>query len=686
MTILAAFLWIITWSTVAYGSADTPSIDVYATQTNQPIIVGSSPQIELAAYLLTLATDEAPRVGTPAWAHAYADTTQARNIPAVRLLRDLIAQGLPPATIYRFALLHTDPPEMTSRLRSLGRSVVTDDLKPILKRKSDAKTLLEGMRHAYDSGGIAQILHRYAKARGSMVRACQNALPGPAPLPELQEWTGMPPGNGTTYLVPSLLAQQPARFSVLLPDGNTAHISVLPMDEDGIPDQDAATLIRYEEATYWFLSPLFEQFHLELQEITRFRQDAEAQLAQAAVLYLLDRHRPTLLEAAHITFGGPSARLVPVFENGFKQWEAVKPRFPTLPVYLPELLDRAILSLEGSVELPRLKDPGFESWDGVVPREWSIEVIEPATEAPRPSSVDRVRGTRRDSSALRLAADADTNQWLGVVSRPVPVSAGDRITLQARMRARNVTPRGGRIRAAHLEIRVLSRDGALLRRIVGRDFLGTTGWERVNLEFIVPAAAETLRVACVLTMIGELSFDDIVMSIERSSLRRFIRNGGFEIGDEDGPTDWQVDVVAIQTQSGPSVRSLWSLDTDDPYEGTQCLRLEGNDTTGRWLEVRSTPLSVAPGQKVTVTGKMRSRNVTLGPRQHRHANLVLTFLNEKGLEVSSIESSLLEGTVETWVPVELEAIVPMDAVAVRIGCLLTMTGQLWFDDIHVSRR
>ncbi len=678
-------LWSALPSRVALAGPMDSVIDVRGGATQGAIVVGASPQIELAAFLLALASDERPALGTPAWAQAYSDTTALSSGPAIDVVKQMEADGFSQDTIYRFALLHTPPPVFDATFRNMDPALLTSDLQRLLKHKADTRRLTEGLRALYQAGRLEHILHRYAKARGSMIRACQQALPDGAPIEELITWTSMPREPGTLFLVPSLLAQQPVRFTLPLEGGAVAWISVLPMGEDGLPDQETAALIRYEEAAYWILDPLFQRFRGEITELARSRQDVTAQFTRAVVLALLDQARLALAEAARTRYLEPTALLVPEFEAGLRQWDAVRHRFPTLERYAPELLDRAVVSLEGSARLPRLRDPGFESWDGVVPREWGIEVVEPATEAPRPSSVTRVRGARRDSSALRIAGDATTNQWLGVVSRPMEVVPGDRVTIQARMRSRNVTPRGSRIRAAHLEARVLGRDGTLLRRVVGREFLGTTGWERVNIEFIAPASATSFHLACVLTMTGELFFDDIVMSVERPSMRRFLRNGGFEAGDEDGPVDWQVDVVSIQTQTGPSVRSLWNLDADSPFEGNYALHLAGDDNTGQWLEVRSGLLGVAPGQRVTLTGRMRARNVTLGPRQHRHANLVLTFLNERGLEISSLESPLVEGTQEEWIPVTIEATVPLEAVSLRVGCLLTMTGNVWFDDIHVWR-
>jgi hypothetical protein len=401
------------------------------------------------------------------------------------------------------------------------------DFQALRTHKSDTKRLTDGLRKLYVSGRLEPIQSRYSKARSAVVRAYQTAFPDDFPYSHLADWLLGSKTQPPLYIVPSLMAQSPAHFVLPLPDRSPPlRVSVVPMGAEGIPDAVDAALTRYGEVAFWVLEPIFRRYSLEMEELARTRQSLEPQLIWAIALNDLENEHPELVEEIHERYRGASFVLIPAFEEGIRRWEALRSRFPTLEPYFPELLEQGFSSVRGKSALPRLEDPGFEDWDGVVLRHWSTEVIEPALESPKPSTVARVPGIKH-GPALMLAGDSGTNQWLGVASQPTAVQAGDRVNIRAYMRANHVAPLGSRIRAAHIEARVTNLEGALLRRVSGREFLGTTGWEAVDIDFVVPATARYMQIACVLAMTGELYFDNIVMNVERASVWRFLRRNHF---------------------------------------------------------------------------------------------------------------------------------------------------------------
>lgn len=672
---------------VAMASAPLPTLELPPADTKTPLIqVAVSPQLELAALVFELASAHAPTIDTPARVDAYSNAGSLSQSHAIQLARQLEPQGLTREALSRYLLFHGPPPLLPLKNRVVQELLPAAEARLLRENKSDFKRFSESLRKLYQAARLDKLLERHQTTLRSAVDAYASAFPGDAPLTELIELSGEPAQAGPIFLVPSLLATSPQRLRVPLEHAQTPfRVSVLPVGDPSNLTSEAH-FARYTEVAHWALEPVFKRFSRELQEASGIHLPITEQLARALYFSAQGAARPAEVAAWRKTSLSAGYSLIPALEQKLTPWLANRGEWPTLSHFMPELLEHASLVAEGKAQVPTLSDPGFERWNGAVLDSWTVEVVEPAFSGmPRPSNLARVRGEPRSGYALLLSGDKQTNEWQGVVSEPLPVIPGDKVTVTGRMRSQDVKAMGKRVTASHLEAKVLNRDGAVLRRVLSREFVGTTPWEDVKLEFVVPAGADRMHIAAVLVMVGELYVDNISLSVERPTVRRFLRNGGFETLSANAPSGWEPVVAARLSQSGPSVASRWELDYDSPAEGKASLKLAGDAQTSQWLEVRSTPVAVSPGQRVTLSGMTRSKGVTLAPRQHRHANLSVTFLSASGAEITTFETPALEGS-SGWKPVELEVVAPLESVKLRVGALLTMSGEVWFDDVHLSRR
>lgn len=648
--------------------------------------VAFSPQLELAAMVAELASNHAPVIDTPPRVDAYSNAGALAQSSAIQLYRQLETLGMTRESLHRYLLLHSAPPTLTLK----GR-VILDGLPPAEARllhdsKSDLKRFSESLRKLYQVSRLEKLMERHGRSLETAVNAYASALGDQAPIKELLELTADPPPDSPIYLVPSLLASSPVRFKASIEGpGSPYRISVLPLNDLSNLHSESA-FMRYTEVGWWVLEPTFKRFAHEMQEASGIGLPLSEQVIRALYFVTQASNRSDEVSAWRSASLAAGYSLIPAIEEKLKPWLADRGAWATLGQYLPEVMEHASLVYEGKASLPRLNDPGFEKWNGAVLDQWSVEVVEPALSGqPRPSTISRARGEARNGWALMLSGDKQTNEWQGVMSEPLLVLPGDKVTVSGRMRSVNVNASGRRVTAAHLEARVLSRDGAVLRRLVSREFVGSHDWEDVRFDFTVPAGSDRMHLGAVLAMPGELYFDNVNVSVDRPEVRRFLRNGSFESMTGNGPTGWESGIAARQTQSGPTTASRWELDYETPAEGKASLKLAGDAQTSQWLEMRSAPVAVSPGQRVTLTGITRARGVTLAPRQHRHANLTITFLSATSAEIATFETPALEGSTG-WKPVELEVVAPLEAVNMRVGCLLTMSGELWFDDVHLSRR
>ena len=107
------------------------------------------------------------------------------------------------------------------------------------------------------------------------------------------------------------------------------------------------------------------------------------------------------------------------------------------------------------------------------------------------------------------------------------------------------------------------------------------------------------------------------------------------------------------------------------------LRLEGEESTERWLALTRT-VPVGDAKWIRISARMRTRSVS--PETARFQNCNLFFRFGRG---PLMGTRILSGTNDS-VRVARRLEVPDDADEITVGCLLSMPGKVWFDDVMIE--
>jgi len=164
---------------------------------------------------------------------------------------------------------------------------------------------------------------------------------------------------------------------------------------------------------------------------------------------------------------------------------------------------------------------------------------------------------------------------------------------------------------------------------------------------------------------GSVWFDELELE-EFSSA--FVDNPGFEIVDEFGkPNYWIQDL-----------KEGWSVDTDNPYEGENCMKA----TVGwGWL---SQEIPVKPEKDYTL--RVYSRSDIIIPREEGDWNtfLVLECLNK---EEEIIEKNMVQLNVPySWKPQVISIHAPENTEKMRIKLAKRHgEGSVWFDELKIVK-
>lgn len=147
-------------------------------------------------------------------------------------------------------------------------------------------------------------------------------------------------------------------------------------------------------------------------------------------------------------------------------------------------------------------------------------------------------------------------------------------------------------------------------------------------------------------------------------------NGGVEQGQNVTPTGWKND------PSDEQHIASWS--TDAPHSGERCLKtVVTPNAAPTWVSTRQDGLRLIPGERYTLSGWVRTENVTGSVGIYIHVG------NPGNFMVTSPMAGAKTGTND-WHQVSTEFTVPKDAYMADLGTVLYGTGTAWFDDISLS--
>jgi hypothetical protein len=292
--------------------------------------------------------------------------------------------------------------------------------------------------------------------------------------------------------------------------------------------------------------------------------------------------------------------------------------------------------------------------------------------------------------SMRLAGDEKTRGWR-VVEQAIPVLPGATYKFSGFTRTKDVKPgfvKGTQIahfQNCHVGLFVADGNGELVAKDMVTPDLPTSDWKEFHLTVHAPDSARKAFVNFFLSMPGELWVDDLALQIE----------GGAAV--PKAKVIYQEDFVHQAALAMAWKRELGASNGDggedekialDPGEGSGAgspgsLKFTGSANTIRWYTLGRT-FPAAPGNLFHLKAKVRAKDVRKEGIQFENLHLSLVFLDKAGgtVGVPRFESPG-EGTYD-WKEVELSAIAPLDAATVRLGLFLSMSGEVWFDDLELS--
>lgn len=350
----------------------------------------------------------------------------------------------------------------------------------------------------------------------------------------------------------------------------------------------------------------------------------------------------------------------------------------------------AILLLAGN----EIRNGGFEtkaSKDAPVP-DWTVSVgaTNGATE---PLSLVKLDAKEKKGgrASLLLSGDDTTRAWR-ILDQDLPVRPGAtyRLTCQAKAeKIRQETIQGTEIRQfgnSYVGLFVFDGNGELLVRDFRQPSLPTSSWQEIAIELAAPESARKVQAKIFLSMSGSLWVDDVQVEIEGGMelpKPEVLLREDFEKVAAKLPPGWEESIGARNGDGGP--RSSVGVDAKEGAGGSKkSLRFSGGAGTILWYGLTRT-FDAAPGDTFSLRCKAKARNVRKEGIQFPNLHARVVFLDAKGETVGTPKfGSPGDGTYD-WNDVTIENTAPEGAVKALVGLFLSMSGDVWFDDLEVAK-
>ena len=164
-----------------------------------------------------------------------------------------------------------------------------------------------------------------------------------------------------------------------------------------------------------------------------------------------------------------------------------------------------------------------------------------------------------------------------------------------------------------------------------------------------------------------------------------LENGSLEEGD-DLPRDWSKQVSA--TSGGGPGKSKVVVDGAEAKSGKRSIRLAVADTDGTFYSLNSDPVEVQEGIRYRLSGWIKIRGVRRVRGQYLNCNLFVSFSDRGGRVIRVggypvLATRAVTGT-SNWAPVERIVRAPENAAVAVVGCFLSCSGEVWFDDVSLA--
>src|SRR5262249_5302121 len=118
-------------------------------------------------------------------------------------------------------------------------------------------------------------------------------------------------------------------------------------------------------------------------------------------------------------------------------------------------------------------------------------------------------------------------------------------------------------------------------------------------------------------------------------------------------------------------------------ESPRSLNLAGNENTIRWYSLGRFS-DAAPGNLFHLRAQVKAKDVRKQGIQFANWHFNLTFQDKAGHQVGVPRHAFPGDGTYDWKQIELSAAAPLEAASVRVGMFLSMSGEVWVDDLELT--
>lgn len=167
--------------------------------------------------------------------------------------------------------------------------------------------------------------------------------------------------------------------------------------------------------------------------------------------------------------------------------------------------------------------------------------------------------------------------------------------------------------------------------------------------------------------------------------RNLLSNPSFENVHDGVPDGW-----SLETFHGlkDSKTVVYGVSDEEPFGGDRSFYMTGEDDTQRWLALMQ-EITVTPDvTHVRLQGAIKVQGVERQAGQYTHCNFILTFYDKnherfQELRYADKRTRFMAGTAD-WTVEDQTFRIPNNTVYIGVGCLMGMTGTVWFDELSLS--
>ncbi len=316
---------------------------------------------------------------------------------------------------------------------------------------------------------------------------------------------------------------------------------------------------------------------------------------------------------------------------------------------------------------------------------WTLE-IGAQNGATQPESVVEIdRKERHDGRAsLHFAGKASTRAWT-IAKQEFVVRPGGVYTLRAWSKTEGVAQEGIQFNNCYLALIFEDALGENCGKQYVRPKTPTSDWSQIEVSMTAPERARTGKIFAFLSMTGDFWLDDLQLEVEGGvALPEFetVFKEDFAKG-RSLSSKWKKEVGATNGTGGHS--SKVEIDEEGAPDSPRSLKLSGDVDTLKWFAVRR-EFKAAPGELYRFSATVKAESVGKEGIQFSNFHLHVFFIDTKGETLGTphfVHPG--EGSYD-WKRVSVDAIAPVGTKKVKVGVFLSMSGQVWLDDLELQKQ